>query len=598
MAKISFSKITNANTLSVINDNFSKLQQELQERVAYRDNPQDETNTIKNPLDLDGNDILNVSTVSAADVLIGGENIKDLLSGGDYGYSEEAKDAAAQAVLAKDQALIAAANAQNVVIDVKTVRSAPYNAKGDNVTNDTTAFILAKADSAASGNTTPIKVPAGKYRVDSTFDFGSTLWQFDMGAVIVDSATGDPFQGSMNGVALPVALSNSAPIRKGRISSPAVDFQVANTNAGSNTGLRDDQMFYQKWYDGTVDVGYTLGTSNIYTFTQYGQIKGAQGLKASGSAANLAGAINVFAVGKGETGTGRSEITPLAYAVNCFEGYSQAGANFYFDWNVAGPISGNVNEREGFLAGASIGIKKFTPGNGIDADHDGSYGVSICHVPGAGGFGHAGQNSVRTYPAKAGIAIVGYSGLPSVAHAKAANADMGYEVGVQIGGDGGSVWLNPTQKVSGSTMVGTGIYLNDWLYNGINIAGKHPYAGSLAPAIAVAPSAGPTLLGLNETSVQSRLVVKGYPEINSPAVLLSPDTSTSSRRVAVQIGNAVVGQDISGNGTLDFFIFAANGLRIRIDQSGNVIMPSLPTSATGLPSGALWRNGTVVNIVP
>jgi hypothetical protein len=35
-----------------------------------------------------------------------------------------------------------------------------------------------------------------------------------------------------------------------------------------------------------------------------------------------------------------------------------------------------------------------------------------------------------------------------------------------------------------------------------------------------------------------------------------------------------------------------------LTNSGNVIFNGLPTSSAGLPSGALWRNGTVINIVP
>lgn len=34
-----------------------------------------------------------------------------------------------------------------------------------------------------------------------------------------------------------------------------------------------------------------------------------------------------------------------------------------------------------------------------------------------------------------------------------------------------------------------------------------------------------------------------------------------------------------------------------IDTSGNISMPNLPISSTGLSSGTIWRNGGVLNIV-
>jgi len=49
--------------------------------------------------------------------------------------------------------------------------------------------------------------------------------------------------------------------------------------------------------------------------------------------------------------------------------------------------------------------------------------------------------------------------------------------------------------------------------------------------------------------------------------------------------------------TLQEVLVAGNGTTVDINLSGAVNMPNLPTSATGLAPGDLWRNGTVINIV-
>lgn len=72
MAKIVLNPVTNGNTLSVINANFDKIEAELQNKVLYRDNPPGETNTVRNDLDLDGNDIFNVGTLEIDDLVING----------------------------------------------------------------------------------------------------------------------------------------------------------------------------------------------------------------------------------------------------------------------------------------------------------------------------------------------------------------------------------------------------------------------------------------------------------------------------------------------------------------------------------------------
>jgi hypothetical protein len=77
---------------------------------------------------------------------------------------------------------------------------------------------------------------------------------------------------------------------------------------------------------------------------------------------------------------------------------------------------------------------------------------------------------------------------------------------------------------------------------------------------------------------------------------------------AVQIGqsgtateNFTLAVPSSPDGTIKLARGNANATTqdvISVDASGNVNLSNLPTSSAGLVSGDLWRNGTVVNIIP
>jgi len=113
MAKIDFVEVKNGNSLSAINANFNEIALELQNKVLYRDNPIGETNTVKNDLDLDGNDIFNVGVVSATDLLVNGQTIAEIV--GDSGAvviaeAEAARDAAIAAQGASEAAAVASGN--------------------------------------------------------------------------------------------------------------------------------------------------------------------------------------------------------------------------------------------------------------------------------------------------------------------------------------------------------------------------------------------------------------------------------------------------------------------------------------------------------
>lgn len=66
MSKINLSTVSSGyNQLSSVNSNFESIEQELQSKVLYRDNPTGEPNQMENDLDLNGHSILNLGTSTA-----------------------------------------------------------------------------------------------------------------------------------------------------------------------------------------------------------------------------------------------------------------------------------------------------------------------------------------------------------------------------------------------------------------------------------------------------------------------------------------------------------------------------------------------------
>lgn len=106
MAKITISDVdAGFNLASSINARFQQIQDELNNKVLYRDNPAGEPNQLTGDVDLNNNDILNAGTIGATDLLVGGSTINQRL--------QDTLDAAEQAQISETNAnssAIAAAN--------------------------------------------------------------------------------------------------------------------------------------------------------------------------------------------------------------------------------------------------------------------------------------------------------------------------------------------------------------------------------------------------------------------------------------------------------------------------------------------------------
>ncbi len=81
MAKITLDMITNSRTdYALINTNFQEIASQLNDLVLYRNNPAPEPNQMFNLLDMNSNEIINATTVSATDILLNGTPINDTLT--------------------------------------------------------------------------------------------------------------------------------------------------------------------------------------------------------------------------------------------------------------------------------------------------------------------------------------------------------------------------------------------------------------------------------------------------------------------------------------------------------------------------------------
>jgi hypothetical protein len=84
-------------------------------------------------------------------------------------------------------------------------------------------------------------------------------------------------------------------------------------------------------------------------------------------------------------------------------------------------------------------------------------------------------------------------------------------------------------------------------------------------------------------------------------MFLAIDSASTSWNSQVQFQQGMAAKwNIGCKGTNQSFWFYNHGTTntpLEIDSSDNIIMANLPTSSAGLPTGALWNNSGVINIV-
>lgn len=88
MTKITLNDVTNTSSLSTINDNFDKIEQELNEKVLYRDAPVGEDNSLQTDVDANGKRIYNLPQPLLLSEAARLQDIVDIASGGPVALAE------------------------------------------------------------------------------------------------------------------------------------------------------------------------------------------------------------------------------------------------------------------------------------------------------------------------------------------------------------------------------------------------------------------------------------------------------------------------------------------------------------------------------
>jgi len=174
MSKITLNDVTNIDALSVINDNFDKIEQELQNKVLYRDNPVGEPNVMENSIDMNGFDILNAGQVFSAE--------------GRWATIDELEAIEANVntmknttELARDQSIVYAADAQFASIEVQTL----YDSFDDRYLGVKTS------DPAVDNDGSPLSTGVMYFRSSGTpimRVFNGGAWQ-DVGSITTTTTT-------------------------------------------------------------------------------------------------------------------------------------------------------------------------------------------------------------------------------------------------------------------------------------------------------------------------------------------------------------------------------------------------------------------------
>lgn len=158
MSKVTVTPITNANNLSNINNNFASLAAELNDKVLYRANPVGEANQMANTLDMNGNPIINVSSIDSAQIKVNGVDVVGAVNSAAASAASSAASAQGSATASDNSSASAAVSAANAA---STLANALV--KTNNL-SDLTSVSTAKV------NLVLVKADVGLGNVDNTSD--------------------------------------------------------------------------------------------------------------------------------------------------------------------------------------------------------------------------------------------------------------------------------------------------------------------------------------------------------------------------------------------------------------------------------------------
>ena len=280
MAKITFAPVTNTDTLSTINQNFEDAAAEFQNKVLYRDNPGSETNTFKKDLDMDGNDIFNVTRIDTETLFVDGVDVHHLV--GDVGEAvEAAATAVAAAAAAEISANEAAASATNALTQANTALAAATDADASADAAAASASTAASAGAIAGAAAATTQVAALETALNTWTGAGTGAYKVSYRKTPVGVSVAYTVQekldtivqasdfgfktsntGAQNRTALQNAVAFAAAVGGGTVEMASGTYQITgqvNVDA-NNLGMRGAGM----------DITVLVQTSDITTFKANG----------------------------------------------------------------------------------------------------------------------------------------------------------------------------------------------------------------------------------------------------------------------------------------------------------------------------------------
>lgn len=238
MSKIVLNDVTNLNSLSVINDNFDKIEQEFQSKVHYRDNPEGEPNTFENDVDLNGNSIYNVENLTVANTFtVNGKNVEEVVDDAIAGIEQNAAIASNSATAAAISAATAVSSATSSAASAATATTGATTATNKASEASTSATNAANSATSAASSATAAASSASSAASSATSASSSASTATTQASAASASASSASTSASSAGTSATNAANSATAAAASAAAAATFDPDLFLSKAGNLSGL-------------------------------------------------------------------------------------------------------------------------------------------------------------------------------------------------------------------------------------------------------------------------------------------------------------------------------------------------------------------------